>query len=339
MFVQISCGPRADESNDLLLFSFASKAITVKPVTLAPSIKVFFPGFVSLSVGIQPLPVTGFQLHSSTAEFNCSRIVFDFSASLVCNFSNGTSRGDVAFFPTGNVSQQTEFRGRSRASCNFNVQGWTFVAVGSCQIRVTIPGLAISELTPSFLVDAGPAVTGQLIGNLPTRISGGSTIWSSNSSGAPCISARLSDAFSNLVTTSKESFLLSAFLLGTMVPYALLGETYARTDGDGVARWCQARVSVVLSQPICLRVSGLSMNLILPTCINVSQPGEASAVSLGNTSAVLNSTPILSGAGVPRIRLVVSDSAGNVASGNGQLIVIRLRVVRTVLNSSSTMCV
>jgi hypothetical protein len=331
----------------LLFFSFASKAITVKPLLSVPAIKVFFPGFVSLSAGMQPLPVAGFQVHPSMAEFNCSRVVFDFSASLMCNFSNGSSRGDVAFLPMGNASKNlvlTEFRGRTRASCNFNVQGWTFVTAGLCRIRVSIPVLAISELTPSFLVNAGPAVTGQLIGFLPSRISGASAIWSSNSSGIPCISVQLSDAFNNLVTTSQESFLLSAFLSGTAMSYALHGNTYARTDANGVAHWCDARVSVVVSQPVCFRISGVSINWVLPTCINISQPGVATAVNMGNASAAINSTtPILPGAGVPKITLVVSDSAGNVASGNGQLIVIRLRVLKPALSknlsSPSTMCV
>ena len=249
----------------------------------------------------------------------------------------------MAFFPLGNASNnaaQTEFRGRIRASCAFYFQGWTFATAGSCRIRVNIPVLAISELTPSFLVQAGPALTGKLIGFLPSQISGASTVWSSNSSGIPCVSAQLSDAFGNLVTVSQDSFLLTAFPLGTVIPYALYGETSVRTDSIGVAHWCDIRVSVVVSQPVCLRVSGPSMNWILPTCVNVSQPGLASAISLGNTSAVLNSTtPILSGAGLPIITFVASDAAGNVASGNGQTIVIRLRVVRTVLNRSSSMYV
>ena len=310
---------------------------------MAPVINVVFPAFVSLSAGVQPLPITGFELFSSRSELNCSRLVFDFSASLECSFSNGTSRRDVAFFPMGNASNkaaQTEFRGRIRASCAFHFQGWSFATAGSCRIRVNIPVLTISELTPSFSVQAGPALTGKLIGFLPSQISGASTIWSFNSTGLPCVSAQLSDAFGNLVTVSQDSFLLTAFPLGTVIPYALYGETSVRTDSNGVAHWCNIRVSVVLSQPVCLRVSGPSMNWILPTCVNVSQPGLASSISLANASAVLNSTtPILSGAGLPAMRFVASDAAGNIASGNGQTIVIRLRVIRTVLNRSSSMYV
>ncbi len=337
-FLQISCGPRADENDNLLIFSFASKSITVKPLTLVPAIKVYLPSFVSLTVGLEPLPFTGFQLYSSISDFNCSRMVFNFFASLECHFLNGTFRDDVAFFLRGNISQQAaqiKFIGRTRASCHFNVQGWTLINAGSCQIRVSIPDLAISELTPSFLVEAGPAVSGQLLGFLPSRINGGSIIWTSNSSGIPCIAVQLSDAFNNLVTNSAESYLLSAFLLGTVMPYTLLGEVNVQTDGNGVARWCNLRMSVVLSKPICLRVSGVSMNWIFPSCVNVSQPGVATALSVRNASDVLNST-ILSGAGIPQIRLVLSDSAGNVAYGNGQVVAIRLRVIRTVRNSNSS---
>jgi hypothetical protein len=342
-FVQISFDLRTDENDEMVPFFVASSAFTVRPLTLAPVINVVFPAFVSLSAGVQPMPITGFQLFSSKAELDCSRVVFDFSASLVCNFSNGTSRAGVAFFSMGNVPDdpaQSEFRGRIRASCFFNVGGWIFITAGSCRIRVSIPVLDIFELTPLFLVDAGPALTGKLIGFLPSQISGASTIWSSNSSGIPCVSVQLSDAFGNLVKVSQEMFLLTAFLQGTVIPYALHGETSVRTDGNGVAHWCNVRVSVVLSQPVCFRVSGPSMNWTLPTCVNISQPGLVSAISLGNASAVLNSmTPILSGAGLPTIRFVASDSAGNIASGNGQSIVIRLRVRRTVLNSSSPMYV
>ena len=300
-----------------------------------------FPAISSLSAGMQSLPAVQFELSPPGAP--CSRIVFDYSASLVCNFSDGTSRSGVNFFPGGISSHnlgQTELRGTIRASCRFSVEGWTFGTVASCQIRVIIPVLAISALTPSFSVEAGPAVSGYLIGFLPSQVSGASILWSSNSSGVPCVEVQLLDAFNNPATKSQVPFLLSAFLFETVIPYELFGETTARTDGMGIVRWCNIRVSAVSSQPVCLRASGSSLSWILPTCTNVSRSGVATALSWENSSAVINSTtPVISGTGLSAIRFLVSDAAGNIASDSAQRIVIRLRVVRTVFNGSSSLYV
>ena len=123
-----------------------------------------------------------------------------------------------------------------------------------------------------------------------------------------------------------------------MIPYELFGETTARTNSAGVVHWCHIHVSVVSSLPVCLRVSGADVNWTLPTCINVSGSGLATVISLGNTSDALNSTvPVISGAGLPKIRFVVSDAAGNVAYG--RVVVIRMRVIRTVMMNSSSMYV
>ena len=317
--------------------------MTVTSLTSVPVIEIFSPAIGALTAGLHSLPVTQFQLSSSSTDFNCSRVAFDYSASLLCNFSNGSSKSDVAFYPRGSIinnSAQVVFRGRTRASCRFHIEGWKFAAAGFCQIRVSIPVMAVSALTRVFSVDAGPAVSGNLVGLLPSEVRGASIIWSSNSSGIPCIAAQLSDAFGNLVFKSQESFALSAFLSETVIPYELFGETTARTDGMGVVHWCNIRVSAVSSQPVCLRVSGASINWILPTCTNVSRSGVASVLSWDNTSAVINSTmPVISGIGLPAIRFLVSDAAGNLASDSGQRIVIRLRVVRTILNGTSSLYV
>jgi hypothetical protein len=330
----------ADENDELQLFSFSSKPMNVAALKSVPFIEVLFPSVGALSAGLHSLPVTQFQLSSSGADFNCSRVVFDYLASLFCDFLNGTSSNNVAFFLGGAVaynSAQVAFTGRTRASCRFQVEGWKFSTVGTCQIRVSIPVLAISALTPSFSVDAGPAQVGSLLGFLPSQVSGASIIWSTNSSGIPCIAALLSDAFSNPASNSQAKFYLSAFRLGTLLPYELFGETSVKTDGAGVARWCNVRASAVSSEPICLRLFGANLNWTLPTCINVSRAGVATALSWGNSSAVLNSTtPVVSGAGLPKMRIVVSDAAGNIASNSGQRIVIRLRVMRTVFNESSS---
>jgi len=45
----------------------------------------------------------------------------------------------------------------------------------------------------------------------------------------------------------------------------------------------------------------------------------------------------ISGAGLPKITFVVSDAAGNVAYG--RVVVIRMRVIRTVMKNSSSMYV
>jgi hypothetical protein len=317
--------------------------MTVTSLTSVPVIEVFFPAIGALSAGLQSLPVTQFQLSSSRTDFNCSRVVIEYSASLFCNFSNGTSMSDVAFYPRGfaaNNSAQVVFRGRTRASCRFHVEGWMFATAGFCQIRVSIPVMAVSARTPVFSVDAGPAVSGNLVGLFPSEVRGASIIWSTNSSGIPCIAAQLSDAFGNLAFMSSESFLLSAFLFETVIPYELFGETTARTDGMGIVRWCNIRVSAVSSQPVCLRASGSSLSWILPTCTNVSRSGVATALSWENSSAVINSTtPVISGTGLSAIRFLVSDAAGNIASDSAQRIVIRLRVVRTVFNGSSSLYV
>ena len=343
LHARIAINVCADENDELRVFSFSSKPMNVAALKSVPFIEVFFPSVGALSAGLHSLPVTQFQLSSSGADFNCSRVVFDYLTSLFCDFLNGTSSSNVAFFPRGAAaynSAQVVLKDRTRASCRFHVEGWKFSSVGSCRIRVSIPVLAISALTPSFSVNAGPAVFGSLIGLLPSQISGASIIWSTNFSGIPCIAALLSDAFNNPASLSQASFLLSAFHLGTLLPYELFGETSAKTDGTGVARWCNVRVSAVSSQPVCLRLSGANMNWTLPTCINVSRAGVAAALSWGNSSAVLNSTtPVLSGAGLPKMRIVVSDAAGNIVSSSGQRIVIRLRVMRTVLNGSSSRCV
>ena len=294
----------------------------------------------TLSAGMQSLPATKFEL--SFPEAPCSRIVFDYSASLSCTFPNGSTKIDVAFFPNGSSSTnagQTVLRGTTRASCTFLVEGWTFGTVGSCQIRVIIPVLTISALTPPFSVEAGPAVSGNLIGILPSQVSGASIIWSSNTSGVPCVAVQLLDAFNNPATKSQVSFSLSAFLLGTMIPYQLLGETTVQTDSSGVVRWCSVRASVVVSQPVRLNVSGPSSNWLLPTSINISRSGVATAISAGNAMAVLNSTSsVSSGAGLPALKFMVSDAAGNVAAGSENILVIRLRVIR-VSNKTSAMYV
>jgi len=324
--------PRAEENGELLVFSSVSKVMTlISPTTPALNV-VSFPAISSLSAGVQALPAIQFELTSPGAP--CSRIVFDYSASLVCLFLNGTSRSDVKFFPGGNAGK-TELRGTTRASCRFSIEGWTFGTVASCQLRVIIPVLAISVLTPSFSVEAGPAVSGTLIGFLPQQVSGASIIWSSNSSGVPCVAVQLSDSFNNLATKSQETFSLSAFLFGTVIPYELMGETTVQSDHSGIVRWCNVRVSIVVMQPVRLRVSGASMNWLLPTLINVSRSGEAATISAGNTSTVLNSTtPVSSGISLPAIMFIVLDAAGNVAVGNGQSVVIRLRVIN-VSNKTS----
>lgn len=331
----------ADENDVFRVFSFASKAMNVKPLTSAPLIQVLFPAVGSLSAGLQSLPKTQFQLTSSGSELRCSRIFFNYSSSLFCNFSNGTSKSDVAFLPRAAFNDrlaQVMFGGSVRGSCDFYIEGWQFASAGSCQIRVSIPVLAISVLTPFFTVVAGPAVYGNLIGFLPSQVSGASIIWSSNASGIPCFAAHFSDEFHNPVLMSEESFLLSAFFFGTVIPYELLGGTTARTNSAGIAHWCHTRVSVVSSLPVCLRVSGANVNWTLPTCINVSGSGLATVITLGNTSDVLNSTlPVISGAGLPKITFVVSDAAGNVAYG--RVVVIRMRVIRTVMMNSSLMYV
>ena len=102
-----------------------------------------------------------------------------------------------------------------------------------------------------------------------------------------------------------------------------------QSDHSGIVRWCNVRVSIVVLQPVRLRVSGASMNWLLPTSINVSRSGAATAISAGNAGAVLNSTTsVSSGAGLPTVSFFVLDAAGNVAAGNGQRVVIRLRVIR-----------
>ena len=332
--------PRTDENDEFLVFSFVSKAMIVTSPSAAALNVSHFPAISSLSAGMQSLPAVQFELSPPGAP--CSRIVFDYSASLVCNFSDGTSRSGVNFFPGGISSHnlgQTELRGTIRASCRFSVEGWTFGTVASCQIRVIIPVLAISALTPSFSVEAGPAVSGYLIGFLPSQVSGASLIWSSNSSGVPCVVVQLSDSFNNPATKSQVSFLLSAFLFGTVIPYELMGETTVQSDHSGIVRWCNVRVSIVVMQPVRLRVSGASMNWLLPTLINVSRSGEAATISAGNTSTVLNSTtPVSSGISLPAIMFIVLDAAGNVAVGNGQSVVIRLRVIN-VSNKTSAMYV
>ena len=335
--------PRTDENDGLLVFSFASKAMNVKSPKTATLKVVNLSAVGSLSAGEQSLPAIQFELSSPGAP--CSRIVFDYSASLLCNMSNGTSKNDVAFFPRGNSSGnagQTELAGTTRESCSFSIEGWTFGTVASCQIRVIIPLLNIEALTASFSVEAGPAVTGSLIGILPSQVSGASIIWSSNTSGVLCLAVQLSDAFNNPATKSKDSFLLSAFLLGAMISYPLLGETTVQTDGSGVVRWCNVRVSVVVLQPVSLHISGASMIWHIPTSINVSRSGLATAISAGmqaNASALLNATtPISSGAGMPAITFIASDAAGNIAAGNGQTVMIRLRVIR-VSNKTSAMYV
>ncbi len=322
----IVSNPRAEENGELLVFSSVSKAMTLMSPT-TPSLNVVsFPAISSLSAGVQALPAIQFELTSPGAP--CSRIVFDYSASLVCLFLNGTSRSDVKFF-LGENAGKTELRVTTRASCRFSVEGWTFGTVASCQLRVIIPVLAISALTPSFSVEAGPAVSGTLIGFLPQQVSGASIIWSSNSSGVPCIAVQLSDSFNNLATKSQETFSLSAFLFGTVISYELMGETSVQTDHSGIVRWCNVRVSTVVLQPVRLRVSGASMNWLLPTSINVSRSGAATAISAGNAGAMLNSTTsVSSGAGFPTVSFFVLDAAGNVAAGNGQMVVIRLRVIR-----------
>jgi hypothetical protein len=330
-----------DENDVLRVFSFASKAMNVKPLTSAPLIQVLFPAVGSLSAGLQSLPKTQFQLISTGSELNCPRVVFNYSSSLLCNFSNGTSKIDVAFFPRASFADryaQVMFEGSVRGSCSFYVEGWQFAHVGSCQIRVSIPVLALSVLTPFFAVRAGPAVYGNLIGFLPSQVNGASIIWSSNTSGIPCIAAQLSDEFHNPALMSEQSFLLSAFSFGTVIPYELFGETTARTNSGGVAHWCHVRVSVVSSLPVCLRVTGANVNWTLPTCINVSGSGLATVISLGSTGNLLNSTgPVISGPGLPKITFVVSDAAGNVAYGRA--VVIRMRVVRIVATNSSSMYV
>ncbi len=327
-----------DNDGVLLFFSFASKAMTVMPLRSIPFIEVFFPAVGDLSAGLHSLPVVQFALSFTGDDLNCSRVVFDYSASLFCNFSNGSLTSDVAFFAMEavNNSAQIVYKGTSRASCRFFVAGWKFMTVGSCGILVKIPVLAISVVTPPFSVKAGTAVSGILVGFLPSQIKGASSIWSINSSGILCVAAHLSDAFDNPVSVSEETFLLSAFLFGTAIPYKLLGDTTARTDNIGIARWCNVQVSAVSSQLICLRISGASINWSLPTCTNVSRSGVASALSWGSMNNAFNSTPhVISGAGLPSFKFAVSDGAGNVASDSERHVVIRLRVVRSVFNRSS----
>jgi len=133
----------ADENDVFRVFSFASKAMNVKPLTSAPLIQVLFPAVGSLSAGLQSLPKTQFQLTSSGSELRCSRIFFNYSSSLFCNFSNGTSKSDVAFLPRAAFNDrlaQVMFKGSVRGSCDFYVEGWQFASAGSCQIRVSISG-------------------------------------------------------------------------------------------------------------------------------------------------------------------------------------------------------
>ncbi len=314
----------------------------VKPLSSAPFIKVLFPAVGALSAGLHSLPVVQFELSSVGGDFNCSRVVFDFSASLFCSFSNGSSTSDVAFFAMEavNNSAQVVVKGTSRSSCRFFVGGWRFMTVGSCGIRVSVPILSISAVTSSFSVKAGPAVSGILLGFIPSEISGASRIWTINSSGVLCVAARFSDAFDNPVSMSQEKFLLSAFLFGTALPYEILGDTTARTNDTGIAHWCDVRVSTVSSQPVCLRISWASVNWSVPTCTNVSRSGVGSALSWGNMNNFFNSTPrVTSGAGLPSLKFAVSDDAGNIASNSGKHIVIRLRVLRSFSNRSSSVYV
>jgi hypothetical protein len=324
----------SDENDKLMVFSFNSMAITVNPLMETPSMVVSFPDVATLSAGVHSLPSAEFRLISPKSEIKCSKVVFDYSASLFCTFLNGSSQGNVPFFPRGNSSNgpvQSESRGRTRASCNFFVGGWTLLSVGICQIRVHIPVLAISASTPSFSVNPGPAVSGNLVGVLPSEVSGASVIWSSNSSGVPCIVVQLWDAFNN--PASQEKFLLSAFLHGTGIPYLLTGETSAQTDSGGFVQWCNIFTTVVASQFVHLHASGSRLNWSFPTLINVSLPGIASVLSAKNIVEAMNSTtPILPGQSLPTITFSATDSAGNTASSKRQSVVIRLRVVRVSNN-------
>ena len=121
---------------------------------------------------------------------------------------------------------------------------------------------------------------------------------------------------------------MSAFLLGTMIPYQLMEGTTLQTYGIGVVHWCSVRASVDVSQHVRLNVSGPSSNWILPTSINISRSGVATVIYAGNAMAVLNSmSSVSSGAGLPALKFMVSDAAGNVADGSENILVMRLRVI------------
>jgi hypothetical protein len=170
----------------------------------------------------------------------------------------------------------------------------------------------------------------KIIGAITMQLEEAAVVWSTNATGAKCLSLSLSDEFHNTVTKCQTSFELFAIVLnGTQrSSYSLYGLTKGVSDCNGTVSWCSARTTRIGA--ILLGVASPFFNTTLPVIVNVSGQGQAAKISV-LTSNLANSSSIQGGMALPPVTITLMNAVGAALVGKSN-VVIRIRVIPILQN-------
>jgi hypothetical protein len=263
----------------------------------------------------------------------CDHMTFDYVARLSCVLANGSLSAATPFYTTGQSQRVTAVsaKGTVVRACIFNVTGWTFMLAGRCSIYAYIPTFSnIPLYSASFQVVSGNPMAAKVIGAIAMQLEEAAVVWSTNATGAKCLSLSLFDKFNNTVTNCQTSFELFAIVLnGTeRSSYSLYGSTKGVSDCNGTVSWCSARTTRIGA--IMVGVASPFFNTTLPVIINISGQGQAAQIAV-LTPIIANGSAIQGGTVLPPVTITLMNAVG-AASVSKSNVVIRIRVIPMLQN-------
>jgi hypothetical protein len=143
------------------------------------------------------------------------------------------------------------------------------------------------------------------MGQIPENFNEGSLIWSSNASGANCLSAFIRDQFLNPVMQCQNVFDLRAAMANGSY-YQLFGPSQGISDCKGGLMWCTTRVT--RSNVIELRISSPFFTKTIASSIQVT--GQGAAVNIIVVSPIANKeAPFPAGSSIPPVQIQIANGA------------------------------
>jgi hypothetical protein len=260
-------------------------------------------------------------------------MTFEYVARLSCVLANVSLSATTPFYTTGQSQRFTAIsaKGTIVRACIFNVTGWTFMLAGRCSIYASSPTFSDIPLnSASFQVVSGNPMAVKVIGAIEKQLEEAAVVWSTNATGAKCLSLSLFDEFNNAVTNCQTSIELFAIALnGTYrSSYFLYGSTKGVSDCNGTVSWCSARTTHIGA--IVIGVSSPFFNTTLPVIINISGQGQAAQIAV-LTPMFANGSAIQGGTVLPPVTITLLNAVG-ATSVRKSNVVIRIRVIPILQN-------
>jgi hypothetical protein len=193
-------------------------------------------------------------------------------------------------------------------------------------VSVTTFHLAKSSSSNITVINGDPFHI-EILGQIPENFNEGSLIWSSNASGANCLSAFIRDQFLNAVMQCQNVFDLRAAMANGSY-YQLFGPSQGISDCKGGLLWCATRVTV--SSVIQLRISSPYFTKTISSIVVL---GQGAATNVAIISPVSQTDlPIQAGHALPPIQIQVTNAARMVLTQTGNIVLrVRLRPKSTTV--------